>query len=110
MQSGAVDTHCHLFLLDGDPAEAVEEARIAGVDTLVCVGIDRLGGVTIEQEQVTVGVDGAALHRRFRVRVVHAADTLAVATDPRPWLEDLERPGPRVLVRSRSEVQEVSPT
>jgi TatD DNase family protein len=40
MQSGAVDTHCHLFLLDGDPGEAVEEARDAGVDTLVCVGID----------------------------------------------------------------------
>ena len=40
MQSGAVDTHCHLFLLDGDPAEAVETARAAGVDTLVCVGID----------------------------------------------------------------------
>jgi len=40
MQSGAVDTHCHLFLLDGDPAEAVETARNAGVDTLVCVGID----------------------------------------------------------------------
>ena len=40
MQSGAVDTHCHLFLLDGDPAEAVENARNAGVDTLVCVGID----------------------------------------------------------------------
>ena len=40
MQSGAVDTHCHLFLLDGDPAEAVGNARNAGVDTLVCVGID----------------------------------------------------------------------
>jgi TatD DNase family protein len=40
MQSGAVDSHCHLFLLDGDPAEAVEQARAAGVDTLVCVGID----------------------------------------------------------------------
>jgi TatD DNase family protein len=40
MQSGAVDTHCHLFLLDGDPAEAVENARNTGVDTLVCVGID----------------------------------------------------------------------
>ncbi|HKN81429.1 MAG TPA: TatD family hydrolase [Actinomycetota bacterium] len=40
MQSGAVDTHCHLFLLDGDPAEAVETARAGGVDTLVCVGID----------------------------------------------------------------------
>jgi TatD DNase family protein len=40
IQSGAVDTHCHLFLLDGDPAEAVQRARAAGVDTLVCVGID----------------------------------------------------------------------
>lgn len=40
MQSGAVDSHCHLFLLDGDPSEAVETAREAGVDTLVCVGID----------------------------------------------------------------------
>jgi TatD DNase family protein len=40
MQSGAVDTHCHLFLLDGDPAEAVRSARTAGVDVLVCVGID----------------------------------------------------------------------
>jgi len=40
IQSGAVDSHCHLFLLDGDPAEAVEQARAAGVDTLVCVGID----------------------------------------------------------------------
>ena len=40
MQSGAVDTHCHLFLLDDDLAEAVETARVRGVDTLVCVGID----------------------------------------------------------------------
>jgi TatD DNase family protein len=40
IQSGAVDTHCHLFLLDGDPAERVREAREAGVGALVCVGID----------------------------------------------------------------------
>lgn len=40
VQTGAVDTHCHLFLLDDDPATAVEAARSAGVDTLVCVGID----------------------------------------------------------------------
>ena len=40
MQSGAVDTHCHLFLLDGELAEAVRTARAVGVDTLVCVGID----------------------------------------------------------------------
>jgi TatD DNase family protein len=38
--AGAVDTHCHLFLLEGDPSSAVEDAREAGVDTLVCVGID----------------------------------------------------------------------
>jgi TatD DNase family protein len=40
MQSGAVDTHCHLFLLDSDPGEAIQSARAAGVDALVCVGID----------------------------------------------------------------------
>jgi TatD DNase family protein len=40
VQPGAVDTHCHLFLLDGEPGAAVESARGAGVATLVCVGID----------------------------------------------------------------------
>src|SRR5262245_9739671 len=40
IHTGAVDTHCHLFLLDGDPADRVREARDAGVETLVCVGID----------------------------------------------------------------------
>ena len=37
---GAADTHCHLFLLEDDPAGVIEEAREAGVDTLICVGID----------------------------------------------------------------------
>lgn len=36
----AVDTHCHLFLVDRDPGEVLREARAAGVDTVVCVGID----------------------------------------------------------------------
>jgi TatD DNase family protein len=40
VQSGAVDPHCHLYLLDDPPATAVERARAAGVGTLVCVGID----------------------------------------------------------------------
>ena len=40
VQPGAVDTHCHLFLLDREPPEAVEAARAAGVDRLVCVGVD----------------------------------------------------------------------
>jgi hypothetical protein len=57
-----------------------------------------------------VGVDGAALHRRFRVRLVHGADTLVAATDPRPGLEDLARGGRGPAGRSRSEVEEVGPT
>jgi TatD DNase family protein len=40
VQPGAVDTHCHLFLLDREPPDVVEAARAAGVDRLVCVGVD----------------------------------------------------------------------
>jgi len=40
VQSGAVDTHCHLFLLDHEPADVVEAAHAAGVDRLICVGVD----------------------------------------------------------------------
>jgi TatD DNase family protein len=36
----AVDTHCHLFLMQGEPGELVEAARRAGVGAIVCVGID----------------------------------------------------------------------
>ena len=40
VEAGAVDTHCHLFLLEGEPGAAVEQARRAGVQRLICVGID----------------------------------------------------------------------
>jgi TatD DNase family protein len=40
VQSGLVDSHCHLFLLERDPAEVLREARESGVDTVVCPGID----------------------------------------------------------------------
>ncbi|TMK96207.1 MAG: TatD family deoxyribonuclease [Actinobacteria bacterium] len=36
----AVDTHCHLFLMEGDMAEVVRAARRARVERLICVGID----------------------------------------------------------------------
>jgi TatD DNase family protein len=36
----AVDTHCHLYLMDAEPAEAVAAANAAGIARLVCVGID----------------------------------------------------------------------
>ena len=35
-----IDTHCHLFLMEGDPASSVDSARAAGLEVLVCVGID----------------------------------------------------------------------
>lgn len=37
---GAVDTHCHLFLMEEDSASVIASAAAAGVDRLVCVGID----------------------------------------------------------------------
>jgi TatD DNase family protein len=37
---GAIDTHCHLFLMDGDPGQAVARAHADGVQRLICVGID----------------------------------------------------------------------
>jgi TatD DNase family protein len=40
VQSGVVDTHCHLFLMDQEPAVAVEAARAGGVERLICVGVD----------------------------------------------------------------------
>jgi TatD DNase family protein len=40
VQSGAVDTHCHLFLLERDVGEVLAEARTAGIGTVVCPGID----------------------------------------------------------------------
>ena len=40
VQPGAVDTHCHLFLLDREPAEVLDEAREAGVGTVVVPGIN----------------------------------------------------------------------
>lgn len=39
-QEAAVDTHCHLFLMDEEPAEVVAAARRGGVGTLICAGID----------------------------------------------------------------------
>ena len=37
---GLIDTHCHLDLLKGTPDEALTEARAAGLDAVVAVGID----------------------------------------------------------------------
>jgi TatD DNase family protein len=40
LEAGAVDTHCHPFLLDVDIGEVLSAARANGVQRIVCVGID----------------------------------------------------------------------
>jgi TatD DNase family protein len=40
VQTGMVDTHCHLFLVDREPSLVVEAARASGVERLICVGVD----------------------------------------------------------------------
>ena len=35
-----MDTHCHLFLVDREPSLVVEAARAAGVERVICVGVD----------------------------------------------------------------------
>jgi TatD DNase family protein len=40
MLEGLVDTHCHLFLMEGQPDTMVATAREAGVEAMVCAGID----------------------------------------------------------------------
>jgi TatD DNase family protein len=40
VQADAIDTHCHLFSMQGQPGEVVEAAHRAGVGALVCVGVD----------------------------------------------------------------------
>ena len=40
VQAGVVDTHCHLFLVDREPSLVVETARAAGVERVLCVGVD----------------------------------------------------------------------
>jgi TatD DNase family protein len=36
----AVDTHCHLFLMEEDAAQVLARAKRAGVGVLICAGID----------------------------------------------------------------------
>ena len=35
-----MDTHCHLFLIEDEPAAVTAAARAAGVGRMICVGID----------------------------------------------------------------------
>jgi TatD DNase family protein len=82
VQPGAVDTHCHLFLLDRQPADVVEAARLAGVTRLVCVGIDPATGArSAELAEALPGV--------FATAGMHPHDASAFDAEASSRIEEL---------------------
>ena len=83
--SGAVDSHCHLFLIQGDARDVAKEARAAGVDRLVCVGIDaETSGRSLELAESLRGVfSTAGVHPHsasgFEFRISRATGRALVA-------------------------------
>lgn len=75
VKRGAVDTHCHLFLLDREPPLGLAAARAAGVDRLVCVGVDpETSRRSLELAESLPGVFATAgLHPNDASRLDHAA-------------------------------------
>lgn len=89
MQSGAVDTHCHLFLSDREPRDAVEAARAAGVDRLICVGIDP--ETSRRSLQIADSVEGV-----FATAGMHPHDASAFDREAGRQIEELLH-DPRVI-------------
>jgi TatD DNase family protein len=89
VKSGVVDTHCHLFLMDQEPAVAVEAARAAGVDRLICVGVDV---ETSERSlEIASGLEGV-----FASAGVHPHDADGFDDEAAARVEELLRE-PRVI-------------
>jgi TatD DNase family protein len=82
VQSGAVDTHCHLFMLDQEPAVAVEAARAAGLEGLLCVGVD----VPSSERSVEIAADVAGV---FATAGVHPHDADGFDDDAADRIEAL---------------------
>ena len=87
--TGAVDTHCHLFLLDREPADVVETAKAAGVDRLICVGID------VETSRRSVEM-ADALEGVFATAGMHPHDASAFDGTASARIEELTH-DPRVI-------------
>src|SRR5439155_3446866 len=84
---GAVDTHCHLFLIDDEPLRVVDRAQEAGVRTIVRVGIDpRTSRRSIELAGSIPGVvatAGVHPHSASELDVTAMAEIEAMLDDPR---------------------------
>jgi TatD DNase family protein len=89
VQLGAVDTHCHLFLLDREPADVVEAAKAAGVDRVICVGVDpETSARSLELAETLEGV--------FATAGMHPHDAEAFDADAARRIEELLS-DPRVI-------------
>jgi TatD DNase family protein len=89
VKTGAVDTHCHLFLLDREPAEVVEAARRAGVDRVICVGVDP--ETSVRSLQLADSLDGV-----FATAGMHPHDAQAFDHEASARIEEVLH-DPRVI-------------
>ena len=87
--TGAVDTHCHLFLLDLEPADVVETAKAAGVERLICVGVD------VETSRESAGY-ADALEGVFATAGMHPHDAQSFDATAAARIEELLE-DPRVI-------------
>ena len=67
--ASAVDTHCHLFLMEGDTAQIVRAARVAGVGRLVLTHIWPTNDRRLVVEGAEAAFDGpvTVAHEGMRV-------------------------------------------
>ena len=73
LTSAAIDSHCHLDLMDVDVTTAVEQAQAVGIDRMVTVGID----LPTSQWQVDAAVAHDSVYAAVAIHpneVVNAAD------------------------------------
>jgi TatD DNase family protein len=89
VKTGAVDTHCHLFLVDREPVEVVETARAAGVDRLICVGVDP--ETSRRSLELADGIEGV-----FATAGMHPHDASAFDAEAGARIEELLH-DPRVV-------------
>lgn len=89
VQPGAVDTHCHLFLMDREPPDVVEAAKASGVDRLICVGVDP--ETSRRSLELAEGIDGV-----FATAGMHPHDASAFDAEAGARIEELLH-DPRVL-------------
>ncbi len=77
-----MDTHCHLFLLDRQPADVVETAKAAGVDRLICVGVDP--ATSARSLEIAETVEGV-----FATAGMHPHDAATFDSDASARIEEL---------------------